>query len=408
MKPLSEITEQDVRDLVAEKRSEGQDLELKGPIPHNKKNQRHPWYSGKREVGEYARNQILDEVVAMANAQGGFVIVGIEESKTKPHRAESVLPIPDIHELAYRLKQQCQECIEPLIPHLDARGIETEASGDGVVVIESPRSLRAPHRLIPTGRCSVRRNDETVRMTMIEIQDLTLHTANWGSQIDAAFAMQADQFQRKIRRLLRGSKTDALLGMRATAIPLTPLSIRNISLDKVSQRQFESFSVVGSTTIRPATLGYAALSWRPMLRGVVGRSSDEASAPAYVELHNDGLVEIGFHSDFTAPEGVFLTRESAIGLVCSALRDVLFLREMSDSSSIEYGLEIEFRAFSGELYVTPSAALEDGWKFIDSSVFPRYSVPPEKDAMQGVIALFQEDFWHSLGVSSFRVNQYIL
>jgi len=42
------------------------------------------------------------EVIAFANAYGGWFLVGVEETKTKPARATAIAPIRDCAELAER------------------------------------------------------------------------------------------------------------------------------------------------------------------------------------------------------------------------------------------------------------------------------------------------------------------
>jgi hypothetical protein len=52
----------------------------------DKRGRQHPWVTG-GDIEDHARNEILPEVIAFANAQGGSLILGIEETSDKPPRA---------------------------------------------------------------------------------------------------------------------------------------------------------------------------------------------------------------------------------------------------------------------------------------------------------------------------------
>jgi predicted HTH transcriptional regulator len=45
---------------------------------------------GAADVGERARNEILEEVIGFANAHGGDIVIGVGETTDKPPRAASV------------------------------------------------------------------------------------------------------------------------------------------------------------------------------------------------------------------------------------------------------------------------------------------------------------------------------
>jgi predicted HTH transcriptional regulator len=96
---------------VDEEYPEGEGLEFKEQLPS--KDGIDPWASGERRITGRARDAILDEVIALANASGGHVILGIEESDDHPKRAKGIRPLPDCAALADRLRHQVRDCIEP-------------------------------------------------------------------------------------------------------------------------------------------------------------------------------------------------------------------------------------------------------------------------------------------------------
>ncbi len=133
------------------------------------------WDLGHGEIGDFARNAILAEVVALANSDGGSLILGIDETNEKPPRAESIVAQKNVRELSTRFEDQARACIDPPISMLSAHPVETDGS-NGVVILRVGPSRHAPHRLTPTRECYVRRGTSTVKMMMREIQAMVLNS----------------------------------------------------------------------------------------------------------------------------------------------------------------------------------------------------------------------------------------
>jgi predicted HTH transcriptional regulator len=77
-KPFDQITADDIRDLRARGAYENQLLEFKRDLPS--RDREDPWLTG-GDFKAYARDHLFREIVAFANAQGGTLILGIEETK---------------------------------------------------------------------------------------------------------------------------------------------------------------------------------------------------------------------------------------------------------------------------------------------------------------------------------------
>jgi predicted HTH transcriptional regulator len=143
-----------------------------------------PWHHG-NDFTAYGRDKLFNEVVAFANTSGGHLVLGIDETESKPPIAKVIHPIPRCHDLAERLSRSAQT-IDPQIRGLLIRGIEVGADGSGVVVFRVPESSAAPHRA-PDLHAYVRRNTDSTPMSMREIQDVTLATRARGERIEARF-----------------------------------------------------------------------------------------------------------------------------------------------------------------------------------------------------------------------------
>jgi hypothetical protein len=181
--------------------------------------------------GDYAKQNIFKEIVAFANSEGGWVVLGLTETSDHPKRVKGIDPIPDCHELAERLKRAAYDWIDPPIPSLQFRGIVMEKTGEGIVVIRVPRSLDAPHRLYKKDRTQEafkRVNDESKPMKMREIQDLTLAIARGQERLDKEFE---DSRQRYLKIRPQESPKDRLIGFNITNITLVPL-VGPLNLDR--------------------------------------------------------------------------------------------------------------------------------------------------------------------------------
>jgi predicted HTH transcriptional regulator len=172
-KNFDQITPADITQLTADGVYESQLLEFKRDLP-GERGRIDPWSAG-GDFTAYARDHLLREVIAFANAHGGTVIVGIDETPDDPPRAAAICPIPRIHDLATRMQNAARACIDPVLPGFRICGIEVGgAAGEGVLLFRTGPSPAGPHRVTNDGHAYIRRGASSVKMTMREIQDLTI------------------------------------------------------------------------------------------------------------------------------------------------------------------------------------------------------------------------------------------
>ena len=129
---------QDIQQLIDTEVPEGQEIEFKETLP-TEEGSVDPWLRGKNGIGKYARNCIVEEAVAFANADGGALLLGIEESSEEPPTAREIRPIQRSADLVSRLKMAFRDCVEPRIPRVEIVPIPIE-DGKGVVVIRVGKS----------------------------------------------------------------------------------------------------------------------------------------------------------------------------------------------------------------------------------------------------------------------------
>lgn len=122
--PLSDIKLEDVTSFLALKEPEGLRLEYKEMLPENK--------------------NLAKSVAAMANAEGGIIIVGVmTDSQNRP---KQVVGVPLEDGLMDRVANICAARVRPvLVP--EVRILEREGSPDRLLLIRVPFSNNAPHYL---------------------------------------------------------------------------------------------------------------------------------------------------------------------------------------------------------------------------------------------------------------------
>jgi predicted HTH transcriptional regulator len=141
-KSFDQIIPEDITELVRHGVYENQLLEFKRELP-GERGRPDPWLTG-ADFTAYARDHLLREVTAFANAEGGTVIVGMDQTRDDPPRAAAICTIPRIHDLATRMENSARACIDPVLPGLQIRGIEVGgAAGEGVVLFRTGGPLPA-------------------------------------------------------------------------------------------------------------------------------------------------------------------------------------------------------------------------------------------------------------------------
>ena len=315
----------------------------------------HPWLGG-GDIGDHARDEILSEVIAFANAQGGSVVLGIEETSDKPPRAHAVTPLPRVGELARRFEDQARSCIDPPLPRLQIRAIETDGQDRGVVVFRTSASRAAPHRLTTTRESYVRRGSSTVKMTMREIQDMTLNVARGLAAIDATFKERRDLFHAWAR------SQKPVVAYRVTALPLVDLPDPGRLYDRQGlfphHRKFTA-TVGGQSVTLPIRITHVNES--PQLRGVVRSGGYSPGSFFSWSLYQNGLTDLWISvppikdrdTEPHDPAQIKLFHSEILGAVANSLSVIDHYRGYVGAPGSEYGVEIEIGTFYPDTLSVP-------------------------------------------------------
>lgn len=369
-KPLDNVIIDDIEELIREQHPETELIEYKEALPSKKPPDE--WYKGASLISDYARNQLLAEIIAFANAHGGHLIIGIAESSDHPRRANKITPIPRCADLAEKLKLQIRDCIDPTIPLIGVRAIAVGSESDGVIIVRVPQSRTAPHRLASNKECYVRHSDRCETMTMREIQDLTIQRLHGTTKLDEIFSERRNKFHQLIAKSpLHANGTS---GCRISLVPTTELYAPPLYRNRAFLPQLQRFKVELATgAIIEAFIPNSAHDERPIVRGT--QICDDANNPHVIQVaHRAGLMELTYR----ATERVFYDTW-IYGVLCNGLLMADAFRCAAGAPDIEYAYELEIAATGATVPVGSSSQYTTANHLLGSSpmspyLFPRMSL----------------------------------
>ena len=415
-KPSDQIAVADIQELIDSQVPESQQIEFKADSRRDG-NSDNPWISGGRPIRDRARNRILEEVVAFANAYGGAVVLGIAESDSRPPVADRICPIPRCADLVEQLKHAFRDCVDPQVPNLEIFAVRTNGD-DGVVVIRVGRSRMAPHRVEPNRKCMIRRSDSCEPMNMREIQDLTLNTARGLERLERSLQRRSERFAEEFNCL---TTPEQAYGIRVTAVSVG----EEIQFDRVYREYqlcqglyepWHSISIESGQSMASLQFPLMADTWRPKLRSARSEYHREASnvdLQIYREIHCDGLVEVGLTNcrsfDYGMRSGPRIFASWPIVLFANLLVWADLVRSGASLPMAEYAVDAELYirgdGVNIDVYGDHSLFVPNSSPDLGSSSIrypgefpggPRYSLG-EQSEITSLIEVFYRDFWNSIG-----------
>ncbi|HUS53599.1 MAG TPA: ATP-binding protein [Thermohalobaculum sp.] len=409
-----DVTLADLDQMISEEWPESDQLEFNGALPARKGGNNDPW-AEKRELSEAARNGLLEEIMAFANGHGGWLLVGVEETKEKPGKASSLKPIVDCSDLADRLRKTCRDCIDPPLPIVEIEGVEAESGGIGVIVAYVPRSRAGPHRLTPSLHCYVRRHDSCEKMNMREIQDLTLNLTRGDAVVEQALERARARFHDCCKDVFRtgkglpGASGVSGFGIRASAAPVTPLYIDMLGREAAQHaplRELTAKTGEHQTRIMVPLYGSDVVA---LLRGKRWTNDRNRSDNFLVErdIYRDGVVDYRLVRKFDEPDEAVLFPGWVMALSANAMLAIERFRELAGAPSVEFAFELEIfvKGLQVPLMGYGSQRLSPigraGIIPIGSHQLPIYALGSIDDFSEAV-ALIEQDFFNLAGYDSQR------
>jgi len=128
--------------------------------------------------------EMLRDVTAIANAEGGYLIMGIREDATG--HAEAIIPILDIHSKVQGIRQACIDGIRERIEGLEIAAFEC-APNEGILAVRIPKSDQRPYMVARDNRTDFFRRYDTDKrsMTLEEIRSTILMNPIYQGFIEA-------------------------------------------------------------------------------------------------------------------------------------------------------------------------------------------------------------------------------
>lgn len=340
-KPLQDVTASDVQRLIDRKAPETDQLEFKGEPP---------WKSGQPkwpdEFHSYARDEILQELVAFANTAGGVVAVGVAESDTKPKRAESPSPIERCSDFVERILRAGADLIEPTMD-IEAVGVPIE--GDrGYAVFRVRKSPTRPHRLRDRSKrreCYVRRGENTCQMSMREIREMTIASMIEMSWFEDRFSRLDGDYWRFIDKIsepdLFEDNVPGYSIFRILVCPiLQPLDIGNVFRSRNIAPKFKTRKIQFGSDLSDSSHVSPIQNFhrRAILRGC--RWGTEESFDQ-IEIFSDGAIRYVQKSSQQRKDGMFVADACIVRALANVLDTVASVKEQSGLSLTEYALELQ-------------------------------------------------------------------
>ena len=173
---LDDISLDDIRLLIENQVPEGRHLDYK-ETP----------YSGRPKD----RREFLRDVIALANAEGGYLVLGIREDGAS--RAAELVPFDNPLEVAQAIRQTCLDGIRDRIDGLEVRAFET-GFNQGIVIIHTPNTDQCPHMLTLDGRTEFYRRYETDKraMTIGEIRETILSNPRFRQLVELELRVRGE------------------------------------------------------------------------------------------------------------------------------------------------------------------------------------------------------------------------
>jgi hypothetical protein len=222
------------------------------------------------------KRELLKDVSAFANANGGHIIVGMDETEGVASNLCGI-KTADIDVEVSRLDQIIRTGIEPRIPGCRLRAIPL-SSQSHAIVIRIPRSWRLPHRVCSqnSNRFFIRNSAGSHEASMDELRHLFTLSV---SAIDRARAFRAE----RMALITSGSGSRPLAGNGRFILHIIPLSA-------VSSTATVDLAHVYSNRGAFWPLGCDSGSTRYNFDGLIIESGGEIN-DGYTQVFRSGIVE---------------------------------------------------------------------------------------------------------------------
>jgi hypothetical protein len=364
------------------------------------------WMRDQTRIGRVARDNIASEVVAFANAYGGVLIVGMEETDDNPKRAKAVKQplIPKVRDCAEQLEQALGSVIDPPLAMLEVRGL-VHSDDAGLLLVRVGASPSAPHGVGKPPLAYVRRGAASEPLTMRDMQSMFFERRSRLERIEAlrgghagSSAQLIDAWCRNaVARFDNGSvfaENGSGLFFRCSLYAVEDMAIANLPDRLAASGEIPRPRIVEHGELVRLPTHFS--EWRRGYRAL--RYSDNIGDSLYwkVVLTADGSFEQNSIQSTNPPNpAVFIPHYGAVVLqgmiVCE------WIRRWAARPDVEYVLDGQFHArgsvsaHPGGNYRSPRAIPWGAVELGPYSIGPRASFPDTYD-------MIERELWDLFGL----------
>jgi hypothetical protein len=244
----------------------------------------------KREVYK----EFLKDITAFANAQGGDVLIGVDEpSEEKPVEAQ-IIGIASAESVAQDLERLSSGAVDPRIPDLLIVPVRL-SSGKEIIMVHIPPSLSRPHMVNYQGHRAfyIRHSESSFPMTTHEVRESVLSSFS----AEQAALHRSQEKETEVSRYLASDLPYFVIN----SVPLISFDqqiavfdskIKKILCDESRSAEFGNRYFSLSTSESP----------RACIEGV--QTFDRVTDPSWIlELHRSGFFHLWYKNTLTIPVG---------------------------------------------------------------------------------------------------------
>ena len=245
----------------------------------------------KRELWAKSRDgcrEMLKDISAFANAEGGDLIVGIEEADGGPH-ALLGLAVDKPDELLRGLQDQLSTGVEPPISGVRIRWVPI-ADDRLVLLVRVPSSLSGPHRNLFSKEFHVRSNTMVSAMGVQQLREMFVGTDRLVERLRVLHRATFEQ-ERPELPFIRSNDATAVMS-------LLPLDLFRARRD---------LDITFGNAVKPPMRGPGGMDYHVVLEGLACNAGSNP-ALAYTLTHREGWLEAAWTIGRFVDEGPIMNQ----------------------------------------------------------------------------------------------------
>ena len=263
---IEKVTLEDIQRLIDDGEPETKTLEYKSQLELQTPDQ---------------RREFCADVSSLANASGGYLIVGVEESSEEESKGQATALRPIVGESLDDLKLRIENLVlDSIEPRVRIQLKQLDCENGFILVVRVPRGLDTPHMIRSSGRFYSRNSAGKYPLDVRQIRSAFLASETIEKKV-------RDWHNDRLARIGAGEGPLSMLGTGLLVLHLMPLG---------------SFSSGGAQSVvltkqkfnlRFPLAEELVLSQRPNLDGVLQycATNQPGSTPCYVQWFRNGSVE---------------------------------------------------------------------------------------------------------------------